>query len=137
MMVAGMSTYNLLLHQHFTWGAFFKGLLPGLIVAFLLDEFVVGKLAKKIAFSLLINREKQIQVILAITFCMVLGMVTCMSLFGVMMEVGIDQNLWSNYLTAWGTNFIFALPLQLLVVGPISRGVLGKIQESTEEAKSF
>ena len=59
---------------------------------------------------------------------MVLGMVTFMSLFGVLIEGGIPDNLWAAYSEAWKMNVIVALPLQLLVVGPISRTILGKIQ---------
>ena len=50
LMVFGMSTYNLLLHGEFSLYALSKGLLPGFIVAFILDVFIVGVLAKKIAF---------------------------------------------------------------------------------------
>ena len=35
-------------------------------------------------------------------------------------------NLWAAYSEAWRMNVIVALPLQLLVVGPISRTILGK-----------
>ena len=34
----------------------------------------------------------------------------------------------ATYLGAWGTNFIMALPLQLIIVGPFSRYILGLIQ---------
>lgn len=128
MMVLGMSVYNLMLHGHFSMGELLKGAIPGIIVAFILDEFVVGILAKKIAFKLPINHEKKIQVILTITFCMVLGMVTCMSLFGIIMELGFPNGMLGLYLHAWKMNFIVALPLQLLIVGPISRKILATIQ---------
>lgn len=59
---------------------------------------------------------------------MVLGMVTCMSLFGIILEQGIPDQLLSSYLNAWKMNVIAALPLQLLIVGPISRSILSKIQ---------
>ena len=128
MMLMGMSVYNLLLHGHFSMGELLKGFIPGVIVAFILDEFVVGVLAKKIAFKLPINPEKKIQVILTITFCMVLGMVTCMSLFGIIIELGFPNKMLGLYLHAWKMNFIVALPLQLIIVGPISRKILASIQ---------
>lgn len=134
LMVLGMSAYNLLIHQSFSVSALLIGLVPGFVVAFILDVFVVGVYAKKLAFKLPINREKKWQAILAISSLMVLGMVTCMSLFGVMMEIGVTDQLFSNYLMAWKMNIIAALPLQLLFVGPFSRMVLQKIQANTEES---
>ena len=86
LMVFGMSTYNLLLHGEFSLYALSKGLLPGFIVAFILDVFIVGVLAKKIAFSLPFNKEKRLLLILTISSLMIIGMVTCMSLFGLLME---------------------------------------------------
>ncbi|MDU7056502.1 MAG: DUF2798 domain-containing protein, partial [Enterococcus hirae] len=46
----------------------------------------------------------------------------------VVIEQGIPDQLFSAYLTAWKMNVIVALPLQLLIVGPISRLVLSTIQ---------
>lgn len=66
--------------------------------------------------------------IVTISCLMVLGMVTCMSLFGIILEQGIPDQLLSSYLNAWKMNVIAALPLQLLIVGPISRSILSKIQ---------
>jgi biotin transporter BioY len=128
MMVLGMSMYNLLLHDHFGLVPLLAGLVPGFVVAFILDVFVVGVVAKKIAFRLPIKKENKVQLILTISSLMVLGMVTFMSLFGVLMEGGIPENLWAAYSEAWRMNVIVALPLQLLVVGPISRTILGNIQ---------
>ena len=108
LMVFGMSTYNLLLHGEFSLYALSKGLLPGFIVAFILDVFIVGVLAKKIAFSLPFNKEKRLLLILTISSLMIIGMVTCM---------------------AWGLNFIVALPYQLLIVGPFSRMILTNYQQ--------
>lgn len=136
LMVLGMSAYNLLIHQHFTLSGLLIGLVPGFVVAFILDVFVVGVYAKKLAFKLPINREKKWQAIIAISSLMVLGMVTFMSMFGVIMEIGITSHIFSDYLTAWRMNFIAALPLQLLIVGPFSRMVLQKVQMNAKAALS-
>jgi len=37
------------------------------------------------------------------------------------MRPEIPQNIVSAYFIGWGMNFIAALPLQLLIVGPVSR----------------
>ena len=128
LMVLGMSVYNLWLHGDLYFSNLLICLVPGFIVAFILDVFIVGVIAKKIAFKLPVNSESKFQMIVTISCLMVLGMVTCMSLFGVVIEQGIPDQLFSAYLTAWKINVIVALPLQLLIVGPISRLVLSTIQ---------
>ena len=132
MMVLGMSLYNLLLHNNLGFVPLAAGLVPGFVVAFILDVFVVGVIAKKIAFRLPIKKENKLQLILTISSLMVLGMVTFMSLFGVLIEGGIPDKLWAAYSEAWKMNVIVALPLQLLVVGPISRTILGNIQANSQ-----
>ncbi|EMF0315268.1 DUF2798 domain-containing protein [Enterococcus faecium] len=130
LMVLGMSAYNLWLHQDLHLSSLLIGLVPGFVVAFILDVFIIGVLAKKIAFKLPVNPESKIQMILTISCLMVLGMVTCMSLFGVIMEQGIPDQLFSAYMNAWKMNVIAALPLQLIIVGPLSRSVLKAIQSN-------
>ncbi|EOL42457.1 DUF2798 domain-containing protein [Enterococcus phoeniculicola] len=130
LMVLGMSTYNLILHDSFSWTSLVTGLIPGIVVAFILDVFIVGKIAKAIAFKLPISKEKMIYMILTISTLMVTGMVLCMSLFGILIEGGIQENMGALYIKAVAFNFIVALPLQLLIVGPISRFVLGTYQKS-------
>ena len=132
MMVLGMSLYNLQLHDNLALMPLLAGLVPGFVVAFVLDVFIVGVIAKKIAFRLPIKKGNKLQLILTISSLMVLGMVTFMSLFGVLMEGGIPDNLWAAYSEAWRMNVIVALPLQLLVVGPVPRTILGKIQANSQ-----
>ena len=128
-MVFGMSLYNLFLHNSFSWINLFTGLIPGFVVAFILDVFIVGVVAKKIAFKLPINKESKGQLILTISCLMVVGMVTFMSLFGILFEGSISEGLLTAYLTAGKMTLIVALPLQLVLVGPFSRKMLTIIQK--------
>ena len=105
MMVLGMSLYNLLLHDNLALIPLVAGLVPGFVVAFILDVFIVGVIAKKIAFRLPIKKENKVQLILTISSLMVLGMVTFMSLFGVLIEGGIPDDLWAAYSEAWRVNY--------------------------------
>ncbi len=105
----------------------------GLLVAIILDLLVVGPIAKGLAFKYIINDYMKKNVVLigiTISVMMVLGMVSCMSLFGIIMagHVGV-----ASYFHAWIFNFIVALPLQLLIVGPIARAVLGKMQAGADQ----
>lgn len=136
LMVIGMSSYNLVLHQAFSLKNLLTGLAPGFIVAFILDVFVVGVVAKKLVFSLpTSDRQKPITLILMISTLMVIRMVTFMSVFGLVMEGGLGNFSLQSYFQAWKMNFVAVLPYQLLVVGPFSRFILGKIQEKAAEAE--
>lgn len=132
LMVLGMSIYNLLLHNDLSLAHLLTGLVPGFIVAFILDSFVIGVIAKRIAFKLPINKQSKRQLIVTISCLMIIGMVSFMSMFGILIEGGHPTNMRAIYLHTWAMNFIVALPYQLLIVGPISRFILGKIQVSSQ-----
>lgn len=132
LMVIGMSIYNLSLHQALTLENFAIGLIPAFIFAFILDVFIVGVVAKKIAFSLPISKEKPILLILTISTLMILGMVTFMSAFGVIMNGQVAQ-IGSIYAKTWLLNFVVALPYQLIIVGPLSRFALSQVQQTVKE----
>lgn len=135
LMVCGMSIWNLLVLDWagvvpFSWQHFFEGYIPGFTVAFLLDMLVVGPIAKNLAFTLLHKlkaHDKRWVKIVTISTTMALFMVTFMSLYGLLYN---GQAVTAGtYAQAWLTNAVMALPLNLLVVGPISRFILGKIQK--------
>ncbi|MGX7419720.1 DUF2798 domain-containing protein [Carnobacterium gallinarum] len=129
-MVSVMSVYNLWINgglAEFKWSEFLIGSGIAYVIAFCLDIFVVATFAKKIAFKLPINKEKPIQIILAISSCMVIGMVFGMSLFGVIKEVGLTNDFFKIYSFALLKNLIVALPLQLFIMGPIVRKIFMKI----------
>ena len=128
LMVYGMSAYNLSLIGKLSFTKFAIGLIPGFIVAFFFDTVIIGPVAKKIAFKLSIDKNSKLQIILAISLLMITGMVTFMSIFGLLMRPEMPQNIVSAYFIGWGMNFIAALPLQLLIVGPISRLKLQMLQ---------
>ncbi|OBR67618.1 DUF2798 domain-containing protein [Paenibacillus oryzae] len=129
-MVIVMTTYNLALNNRLWEITLAEGVvefLCGISVAFLLDFFLVGPFAKKMAFKLPINKSKKVYAILSISTCMVIGMAACMSLYGLAMAYWINgpgtEPLLVSYLQTFGKNFIVALPLQLLIVGPLVRYV--------------
>ncbi|MBE6023885.1 MAG: DUF2798 domain-containing protein [Cellulosilyticum sp.] len=131
-MVLGMTIYNMLLNEGFH-NQFFKNLLNefwlGFIVALLLDIFIVGKLAKPLALKMIKpdSQTKPIKIILAISICMVIGMVLCMSMFGAIVTIGFNTSALKLYPLFIVRNFIMALPLNLLVVSPLVRFSFGKL----------
>ena len=131
-MVLGMTIYNMILNEGFhsnLLNNLLKDFWLGFIVALLLDIFIVGKLAKPIAFKIVKpNKEtKQVKIILAISSCMVIGMVLFMSMFGAVIAAGFNINALKLYPLCIVRNFVVALPLNLLIVSPIVRFLFTKI----------
>lgn len=130
-MVFCMSVYNVSLHS----GGFSKQIIIDsligfpltFIVAMVCDWFIVSRPAKAIAFRFIKEEDKQIKIAILISLFMVCGMVLCMSMFGALHNVGLTSDLPLAYITAIGMNFIVALPLQLLIAGPIVRFIFGKV----------
>jgi len=131
-MVLGMTIYNMLLNEGYH-SQFFAHLLKdfwlGFIVALLLDIFIVGKIAKPIAFKIVNpNKDtKPTKIILSISSCMVVGMVLFMSMYGAITAVGFSSMTLKIYPLCVIRNFIMALPLNLLIVSPLVRFSFGKI----------
>lgn len=131
-MVLGMTIYNMLLNEGYS-DQFFMNLLKdfwlGFFVALMLDIFVVGKLAKPLALSIVKPDEntKKIKIILAISSCMVVGMVLFMSVFGAVVSMGFTMDAIKIYPLCVARNFIMALPLNLLVVSPLVRLIFTKV----------
>lgn len=94
------------------------------VIAFLVESFIVGPIARKAASSLPYDKSKTLYVILATSTCMVIGMVLCMSVFGLVISMvnnGIEGSILANYGRTILKNVIVAYPAQLLVIGPLVR----------------
>ena len=142
LMVFVMTAYNVAMAQGFSSAlpmAVLSGYPLGLVVAIILDLLVVGPIAKGLAFKYIINdymRKKTVLIGITISVLMVLGMVTCMSLFGIAVEGKLaGGHVLATYGHTWIFNLIVALPLQLIIVGPIARGVLGKMQRAAADTQ--
>ena len=131
-MVLWMSIYNVALHQGaLTMGAVAQawlGFPVAYVFAMCADWFVAAPLAKGFAFRFLVTPGKSLPLAmtLAVSSCMVVPMVIIMSLFGAV-EVASQAGEFAAIPFMWisniPTNFIMALPWNLLVAGPVSRFV--------------
>lgn len=131
LMVYGMSVFNVWKAR----GAFsfdvivsaWMGLPPAYLVAALLDWFVVGPIAKGIAFGHLVQPGKSSQrsCILAVNACMVLCMVPLMSLYGAFEAVLSTGMGFSAVPLIWlgniPFNYVCAICWNMLVAGPLAR----------------
>lgn len=109
------------------WSALFHFSLT-FIVAFVFES-VIGPIARGIAFKLPFDKSKKVYVILANSTFTVIGMVICMSVFGLitaLLSNGLEGSLLNHYFMLIIRNFVVAYPVQLLVVGPLVRWVLVK-----------
>jgi hypothetical protein len=52
-----------------------------------------------------------------------------MSMYGVIMQFGFTNNFMQLYIATFAKNVVAALPLQLIVVGPLCRFFLSKVQD--------
>lgn len=129
-MVVFMSFYNVIIANGFNSRLFMDvavGLLPALAVALFCDIVVVGRIAKGLAFKIVKPSAPQIRKVLTISCFMVCGMVILMSLYGTLAHFGFGDNFFRHYFSILGLNFICALPLQLLVAGPLTRFLFSRM----------
>ncbi|WP_341779200.1 DUF2798 domain-containing protein [Levilactobacillus sp. HBUAS70063] len=137
LMVLVMAGYNIALTDGFSQH-FVREVLTGyplaLLVAAICDLGIIGPSVKAIFFKFILNdymKKKQIRIALTISCMMVVGMVTLMSLFGMIVTQNFGGNFLLTYLHTWIFNLFMALPLQLIVVGPVARAILGFVQKKT------
>ena len=129
-MVFGMTLYNIILHNGFSAGVFtllLKEIWLVFIVAFMLDFFVVGPIAKRQVFRILKPDTNKIKIILCLASSMVVSMVLLMSVFGAVFMEGFTLNALKIYPETVLLNFVAALPLNLLIVSPVVRTLFVKI----------
>jgi hypothetical protein len=137
-MVVVMTIYNLFLNDLFGKISFKEIVIQfvlAYVIALVLDLFLVGPLARKIVSSLPFNKRNVPLFVISMSTCMVIGMAFCMSFYGLVtsyLHAGVQNGtLYKDYLHIFTMNFIFALPLQLIVMGPIIRMVFIKFIKNT------
>lgn len=130
-MVLWMSFYNVALQQgSFTLDTLAAGWLGfpfAYLVGMCCDWFVASKIAKGVAFRFLVKpQDSTLKKMLCISCGMVVVMVILMSLYGAC-EGAFHTGNWGavpmNWMVNILRNFIMALPLQLLIAGPLVRRV--------------
>ncbi|MGS5020305.1 DUF2798 domain-containing protein [Paenibacillus sp. JJ1683] len=115
--------------------------LIGFIIALILDLYIVGPVAKKVALSLPFDKSKKIFLIITISTCMVFGMACSMSFYGLLTSIlsqgNGDHSLFEAYLEIFIKNFVVAYPLQLLVMGPVVRALFIKFIKKSEQVGPY
>ncbi len=125
MMVYVMTLYNIVLSMgsftNVTFLIALKEMWVEYVIIALLAYFVSGHLAKMCAFRVVQPGDRPICIIFMIQIFTVIWQVTFASVLGVYHGYGFTDNFVPDYLTTYCKNFIMALPLQLIIVGPLAR----------------
>lgn len=93
------------------------------IIAIILSYFIVSPFVLKVV-NKIYNKNNLLKIVLIQIFTVIL-MAGCMSLLS-LFTLDIPNNI-TNYLNILKRNYLFAFPLQILLVGPIVRYLFKKI----------
>lgn len=142
LMVYIMTLYNTVLtsgtFMNATFLAALKEMWLEFVIIFLCAYFISSHLAKHFAFRVVKPGDRPIFMILAIQIFTVISQVALASILGVWHGYGFTSQFVPNYLSVYCRNFILALPVQLLLVGPITRALfrlMFRRVNGTEEKK--
>ena len=141
-MVYAMICYNIVLNTGAMTNQTFLLAFHELIfmgpIAFVLDFFLVGGIAKKIAFGIVdLRRDNPFHLVLAISAVSVAFMCPCMSLAATLLikHVAIDQII-PTWLQTTAMNFPMAFFWQIFYAGPLVRFIFRNLFPEKEMGKA-
>jgi hypothetical protein len=121
-MVYGMIVYNVALNTGEVKGYTFLAALNELWImapiAFILEFFIVGKIAKKLAFSVVQPTDRPQFITYAISICICCIMCPTMSLIATFLFKTPSFGTW---IQTWAMNFPMAICYQMFYCGPFVR----------------
>lgn len=122
-MVYGMVVYNVALNTGGVTGeTFFAALyeLPVMVpIAFVLEFFFVGKIAQKLAFTVVKPSDRPQFITYAISICICCIMCPIMSFAATLLFK--DTKTFGTWVQTWGMNFPMAICYQMFYCGPFVR----------------
>jgi hypothetical protein len=121
-MVYGMIVYNVALNTGGVSGETFLAATHELIImapiAFILEFFVVGKIAKKLAFTVVRPTDRPQFITYAISICICCIMCPVMSLIATFL---FKEPSFGTWVQTWAMNFPMAICYQMFYCGPFVR----------------
>lgn len=121
-MVYGMVVYNVALNTGGVTGKTFVSALHELPImvpaAFILEFFIVGKIARYLAFKVVKPTDRPRFVTYAISICICCIMCPTMSLIAIILFKTPSFGTW---IQTWGMNFPMAICYQMFYCGPLVR----------------
>lgn len=97
------------------------------IIIFLCAYFISSRTSKYFAFRVVQPGDCPIVIIFFIQIFTVISQVALASILGTIKGYGLTTQFIPNYLITYCKNFIMALPLQLIIVGPLARWIFRSI----------
>ena len=137
-MVYGMIVYNVALNTGGVSGTTFLAAfheMPIMVpIAFVLEFFVVGKLAKMLAFTVMRPDDRPQFITYAISICICCIMCPVMSLIATILFK--ENQSFGTWIQTWAMNFPMAICYQMFYCGPFVRLVFRTIfREKQSEAE--
>ena len=127
-MVYGMVVYNVALNTKTVTGATFLAAvheLPIMVpIAFILEFFIVGKIAAGLAFSVMRPDDRPQFITYAISICICCIMCPTMSLIATFLFKEPSFGMWVK---TWAFNFPMAICWQMFYCGPLVRLIFRNI----------
>jgi hypothetical protein len=128
-MVYGMIVYNVALNTgavtHETFLAALHEMPIMVPIAFMLEFFVVGKLARKLAFTVMRPDDRPQFITYAISICICCIMCPTMSLIATLLFK--DTRTFGTWIQTWAMNFPMAILFQMFFCGPFVRLIFRSI----------
>ena len=129
-MVYGMVVYNVALNTGDVSGTTFVAALHELPImvpiAFILEFFVVGKIARGLAFSVMTPQDRPQFITYAISICICCIMCPTMSLIATFL---FKEPSFGTWIKTWVMNFPMAICWQMFYCGPLVRLIFRMIFE--------
>ena len=136
-MVYGMIVYNVALNMGGVSGETFLAALhemPIMVpIAFILEFFVVGKIARGLAFSVMRPDDRPQFITYAISICICCIMCPIMSLIATLLFK--DTKTFGTFIQTWAMNFPMAILYQLFYCGPVVRWIFRHIFREKNNTK--
>ena len=133
-MVYGMIVYNVALNTGGVSGETFLLACHELYImapiAFILEFFVVGRIAKKLAFSVMRPTDRPQFITYAISLCICCIMCPVMSLIATFL---FKEPSFGTWIQTWGMNFPCAILWQMFYCGPLVRLIFRTIFREKKE----
>ena len=139
-MVYGMVVYNIVRNMgNLTNMTFFHALaeLPLMVpIAFILEFFIVGKLAHQLAFMVVRPSDRPQIITYAISICICCILCPIMSFIACLL-FNRNQMSFAFWIKTWALNFPVAILYQLFYCGPLVRLIFRIIFSKKEQSTNF
>lgn len=139
LMVYFMTLYNTVLvsgsFTNVTFLVALKSMWFEFVIIFLCALLISSPIAKFCAFRVVTPQNRPIIIIFAIQTFTVIFQVMLASILGTLHGFGFTKNFIPDYIVTYCRNFIMALPLQIILVGPLARFIFRKLFRRGETEK--